>query len=193
MSERKTLLPILPVAELNGKMKKKELKKIRGELISEMKSVFGTDDKRISHALAVLDFAEQIYCTEGGDELVVTAAAVLHDIGIHQAEQKHNSAAGNYQEIEGPPIARSILEKYGVEHEQIEHICKIIANHHSSKDIDTGEFRILWDADWLVNLKEFAANSDRLKLSGMIDRVFKTGRGQKIAIEIYGIKICNKS
>ncbi len=61
------------------------------KLIQKMKDVFGDDQKRINHALAVLKYAEQIHAVEGGDETVVTAAAILHDIGIHQAELKYGS------------------------------------------------------------------------------------------------------
>jgi len=84
-------------------------------LIKEMKQVFADDQRRIRHALAVLDCAELILKQEKADPLVVKAAAVLHDIGIHEAEAKHGSAAGNYQEIEGPPIARRILSAMQVD------------------------------------------------------------------------------
>ena len=82
---------------------------MKDKLIQKMKDVFGDDQKRINHALAVLKYAEQIHSAEGGDLIVITAAAILHDIGIHQAEQKYGSPAGKYQEIEGPPIAEKIL------------------------------------------------------------------------------------
>jgi len=158
---------------------------IRERLIGEMREVFGTDKRRIDHALAVLDYAEQIQAREGGDPLVVKAAAILHDIGIVEAERKHGSAAGKYQEIEGPPIARAVLERQGVPADSVEHICKIIANHHSAKDIDTVEFRIVWDADWLVNLAEEAAKMDQAKLKRIIDKTFKTETGRKKAYEIF--------
>ena len=84
---------------------------MKDKLIQKMKDVFGDDQKRINHALAVLKYAEQIHAVEGGDAAVVTAAAILHDIGIHQAEQKYGSTAGKYQEIEGPPIAEANSER----------------------------------------------------------------------------------
>jgi putative nucleotidyltransferase with HDIG domain len=156
---------------------------MRDRLIDEMKKVFAGDQKRIDHALAVLKYAEQLQQTEGGDPLVVKAAAILHDIGIIQAEKKYGSSAGKYQELEGPIIARPILAKYELDKETIEHICKIIANHHSAKDIDTLEFRIIWDADWLVNLPEQYTDADKEKLKQIIDKIFKTQKGRQIAIE----------
>ena len=154
-------------------------------IIEEMRKVFGDDSKRISHALSVLKYASQIQLTEGGDPLVVKASAILHDIGIHEAEKKHGSTAGNFQEIEGPPIARTILNKHGVEAGLIEHICKIIANHHSAKDIDSLEFRIIWDADWLVNIPNEFGDADREKLKNIIDRTFKTEKGHQLATELF--------
>ena len=60
-------------------------------LIAEMKNVFGEDRRRIDHALAVLGFAQTILAAEGGDPLIVKAAAILHDIGI-QASRAKNTA-----------------------------------------------------------------------------------------------------
>ena len=112
------------------------------------------------NATALLAGQVQIQATEGGDAQVVEAAAALHDIGIHEAERKYGSAAGNYLEIEGPPIAREILVDFDLPTEKVDHICEIIANHHSAKNIDTTEFRCIWDADWLVNLpNEFDINN----------------------------------
>lgn len=163
----------------------KEAGFMRDRLIDEMKKLFATDQKRIEHALSVLDFAEQIQAAAGGDPLTVKAAAILHDIGIHEAERKYGSAAGKYQEIEGPPIAEEILKKYDVTDETIEHVCRIIANHHSAKDIDTTEFRIVWDADWLVNIPADFPSASKEKLQEIVEKTFKTNEGRKIATELF--------
>ena len=163
----------------------KEISVIREKLTDEMKKVFGEDQKRIEHALTVLNYAEQIQAAEGGDPLVVKAAAILHDIGIIQAERKHGSTAAKYQEIEGPIIAREILEKFNLDKADVEHICRIIANHHSAKDIDTLEFRIIWDADWLVNLPVDFTDTSKEKLKEIIDKTFKTCKGRQIAVESF--------
>jgi HD superfamily phosphodiesterase len=158
---------------------------MREKLIQRMKDVFGKDQKRINHALAVLKYAEQIHSAEGGDGLVITAAAILHDIGIHEAERKYGSAAGKYQEIEGPPVAGTILKDGGFASETIEHVSKIIANHHSAKDIDTLEFRIIWDSDWLVNIPDECGKMSKGKLKGFVEKIFKTNKGRQLAKELY--------
>ncbi|MBW2647840.1 MAG: HD domain-containing protein [Deltaproteobacteria bacterium] len=158
---------------------------MRDKLIDEMKKVFAGDEKRIKHTLDVLSYAERIQQTEGGDPLIVKAAAILHDIGIHEAERKYNSSAGKYQEIEGPIIAREILARYNLDRETVGHICKIIANHHSARDIDTIEFRIVWDADWLVNIPADFPDKEKDALQKLIDKIFKTQRGHQIAVELF--------
>ena len=154
-------------------------------LIQKMKDVFGKDQKRISHALAVLKYAEKIHAIEGGDATVITAAAIMHDIGIQQAERKYGSSAGKYQEIEGPPIAEPILKELALPADTIEHVCKIIANHHTAKYIDTLEFRVIWDADWIVNIPEECGKMSKDKLKGFVEKVFKTDTGRHLAKEIY--------
>ena len=155
------------------------------QLIEAMKNEFGDDQKRISHALSVLKYTQDILREEGGNSHVVIAAALLHDIGIQEAERKYGSSAGKYQEIEGPPIARRIMESIGLESSSIEHVCRIVGSHHSGSDIDTQEFRILWDADWLVNIPDEFADSNKDELKGIIGRIFKTRSGKKKAYQLY--------
>ncbi len=154
-------------------------------LIEEVKREFSGDQKRITHALSVFEFARDILKIEGGDPKVVTAAALLHDIGIREAEKKYSSSSPKYQEIEGPPVARRIMEGMGITEETIEHVCDIVGNHHSVGDIDTPEFRIIWDADWLVNIPDEVNTSDEGKLKGFIEKIFKTNTGREIAKGLY--------
>ena len=154
------------------------------KLIAAMKTVFGIDHKRIAHAMKVLEYAKTILKTENADPKIVQAAAILHDIGIKEAEKKHGSAAGRFQEMEGPAIAKPIMEELGMDKDSIDHVLKIIANHHSARDIDTPEFRILWDSDWLVNLPEDHAGRDKESINKLIEKVFKTSTGKKMAYEL---------
>lgn len=63
--------------------------------------------------------------------------------------------------------------------------CAIIANHHSAREIDTPEFRVVWDADWLVNLQEDFDGVGRPQRRAMIDRVFRTDTGRPLATELF--------
>ena len=69
--------------------------------------------------------------------------------------------------------------------EKIDHILAIIANHHSAMDIDTLEFRIIWDADWLVNIPDEYDLNDKLRMKELTAGIFKTETGRKIAERIF--------
>ncbi|RJX34235.1 MAG: HD domain-containing protein [Desulfarculus sp.] len=153
------------------------------QAVAAMKATFGKDDRRINHTLAVLKEAQGIMRQEGGDPRVVLTAAVLHDIGIQEAERKHGSSAGRFQELEGPPIATAIMKKLKLDEETMGHVAQIVGSHHSAKDIDTTEFRTIWDADWLVNIPQEFPNLTPEKMAKLIDKVFKTDTGRQMARE----------
>ncbi len=130
----------------------------------------------------MLEFAERILAEEAGDPRVVIAAALLHDIGIRRAETMQGSSAPRYQELEGPPIARRILWGMDFGGDDADHVCRIAANHHSG-GLDTPEFRIIWDADWLVNLPDVYADASAPEVRRAIRRIFKTETGAALARE----------
>jgi HD superfamily phosphohydrolase YqeK len=158
---------------------------LKDKLIKELEDYFGSDAKRIAHAKKVMGFAENILKQEKADWNIVIPASILHDVGIKLAEEKYGSNAGYLQEKEGPEIAGKILLKLGVKKEDINEICQIIACHHSPGEINTINFKVLYDADWLVNLRDELKDSDQEKISGLIDKVFLTKTGRDMAKGIY--------
>lgn len=167
-------------------------RRLRGEhvslvdkLVAEMKKEFGDDEKRIKHALMVIEWAEEIMKGEGGSPRVIIAAAALHDIGIKEAERKHGSQSSKYQEIEGPAIAQRIMEELKFDPDTIDHVSRIIANHHSVNGFDTPEFRIIRDADQIVNLYDEHGGFGEKNGSVNIDKVFKTETGKSIAKKLF--------
>jgi len=128
---------------------------MQNRVMDEMIGYFGHDVRRINHALKVHAFASLIACREVEDirtREIIGITALLHDIGIHEAEKKYNSTAGNYQEIEGPPIARKILEHLQVPADISDRVCFITGTHHSCPRIDGLDFQIIVEADLLVNI-----------------------------------------
>ncbi len=153
---------------------------IKAKLIERMEEFFGSDRKRINHANTVLKYAEVILRGEIGKEDVVVAAAILHDVGIKEAERKFNSSNGRLQEMEGPPIARKIMKELKVEDSIIEEVCDIIAHHHTPRAMNTINFRIILDADMLTNIIEGDVKIDKNR----INKIFKTKKGKEIARKI---------
>lgn len=137
-----------------------ELAIAKGQLFKEkvaaaMRQYFGPDARRIRHAEAVAEQAEIIGRQEpGGDLLVIIACGCLHDIGIKEAERKFNSSLPRYQHSEGPPVARELLTALKAQPELIDEVCDIISHHHSPRENETVNFKVLYDADLIVNMAE---------------------------------------
>lgn len=154
---------------------------LKARLIRALIDYFGDDDRRIDHALAVTKWAERILETEGGDEAVVLAVGLLHDVGIKEAERIHGYNTGKMQEEYGPPIARAILQNIGLPEAQINEACEIIANHHTPAGAPGPNFPILWDADMIVNLGDEMPDAYPQKLESIIEKSFRTETGKLLA------------
>ena len=146
-----------------------------------MENYFGADRRRVSHALQVCRYAEELLTYIDADPVLTLTAAYLHDIGIHEAERKHGSSAGNWQELEGPPVARAILTQLAAGDELIEKVAEIVANHHTHGAVDSPEFRILWDADALVNFAEGLASKTDGQIETILHRHMVTEAGFRLA------------
>ena len=161
--------------------KDEDMKKM---LLKTLEDYFGSDVSRIDHAKRVLRFAKELLEEEPADRVIV-AAAVLHDVGIKAAEEKYGSSTGKRQEEEGPPIVRRMLTKLDNHPEVVEEVCEIVAHHHSPGTLDSLNFKVLCDADMLVNLREKALTVKPEDLSTLIDSKFLTEKGKKIALRVF--------
>jgi hypothetical protein len=136
------------------------------------------DPARVQHALKVYAFAKSIGETEALDERmmeILEISAVLHDIGIRNSERKYGSSSGKHQELEGPPVAKEILEQVGVFGDTVERVCYLIGHHHTYTEIDGIDYQILVEADFLVNLYE--DNMTREQAQTVLQKYFKTRTG----------------
>ncbi|MFH1154429.1 MAG: HD domain-containing protein [Pseudomonadota bacterium] len=156
---------------------------LKDRVAVEMKRFFKTDFRRIGHAMRVARYAEAIGKQEKANMAVVLCAAYLHDIGITEAERKFNSNAPKYQEQEGPPIARGILEKLGAKEGLVDEVCDIVGHHHHPRETETLNFKVLYDADLITNLeednKDNPMDADRVKR--IIAKSFLTETGKTTA------------
>ncbi len=169
-----------------------EFLKKRNDLLKDrvaiaMKQYFKRDFKRIGHAVKVARYAEEIGKNEKGDLGVILIAAYLHDIGIKNAEEKHNSSSPKYQELEGPAVAREILEKLNANKDLIEEVCDIVGHHHHPRENETINFKSLYDADLIANIEENNKENpvDRDHIEQIINKSFLTESGRKKAKEMF--------
>jgi HD superfamily phosphodiesterase len=159
---------------------------LKDRVAIEMKRYFKSDFKRIGHATRVARYAERIGKIEGGNLAVILSASYLHDIGIVEAEKKHQSTAAKYQELEGPPIAASILIKLGAKEALVEEVCDIVGHHHHPGSDETINFKVVYDADLIENIDEKQKENPLSpeQLAERIQTSFLTVGGSKIAKEV---------
>ncbi len=156
------------------------------EIMVRMIRYFGDDARRTNHAVKVHGFAGAICGGEGisgttGE--IIMLAAILHDIGIKEAERKYGSSAGKYQEMEGPPIAGQILREAAIEEKIVERVLFLIGNHHTYSKIDGIDFQILVEADFIVNIFEDAMKGNAVE--SVRKKYFKTRTGRDILDSLY--------
>lgn len=163
-------------------------RRLLDELCMRMIGFFAGDPKRIQHFLKVHSFARLIGTEEGLEErtlFLLEAAAYTHDIGIRPAEEKYGSCGGKLQEQEGPACAQRMLLEVGFPEDMIERICYLIGHHHTYTNVDGTDYRILIEADFLVNLYEDHAGGQAVRAA--YERIFRTRTGKRILREMYGI------
>ena len=151
-----------------------------------MIALYSGDAKRIQHFIKVNAFAKLIAEGEGTDERtkeIISLAAYVHDIGIHESEKKYGSADGKYQEIEGPSLARALLTECGVDGEAIGRICHIVGKHHTYTDTDGIDYQIIVEADFIVNCYEDGISQGGVR--NVLEKIFRTESGKKLLGESF--------
>lgn len=148
------------------------------QLALAMIDFYEDDADDVQHSLKVWSFCRLIGSAEGVDEQtmrILEAAALLHDIGIKPALAQYGYQNGKLQEELGPPEARLILKKLQFESELVERVCFLISKHHTYTGVDGLDYRILLEADYLVNLFEFQQKGRDIYAAS--DRILQTETG----------------
>lgn len=157
-------------------------------LAMEMAGYDAGSPMRVQHVMKVYAFAKFIGESEGMDEeaqATLEAAALTHDIGIKNSEEKYHSAAGHYQQIEGPPEAEALLTRLGFPPERIERVCYLIAHHHTYTGISGMDYQILVEADFLVNI--FEGKMEEEEIRSVRNNIFKTASGRRLLELLYPV------
>lgn len=136
------------------------------------------DVRRIEHSLKVFAWAQLMGAAESLDDKtfeILKLSALLHDIGIHVAEKKYGVSTSQYQEFEGPPLAREMMTELGFDTEVVERVCFIISRHHTYSAIDNIDIQLLVEADFLVNSSEDHLSDDQI--IGFAGNIFRSESG----------------
>jgi len=137
---------------------------LKRQLLEALEEHCGQDQDRIRHAQAVLAEAESLLVSEAADWHIVVPAALLHDIGSR---------------------ARAVLLRLGLQLAEVEEVCDIVGHHHSPRPEESANFKVVYDADSLVNLGEAAAGRPRSELEALVRERFLTAAGRSRAEELF--------
>lgn len=161
------------------------------ELIAKMVEYYEGDPKRIQHFIKVHSFAGIIGRGEDLDVRTMyclDTAAVVHDIGIKPAEEKYGKGVcgGALQQKLGVEPARKMLSELNFDENIIEHVCFLIAHHHTFTNVEGMDWQILLEADFLVNA--FEDGIPKKNIAVFRDKVFKTQTGKRLLNKMYGLE-----
>lgn len=161
---------------------------MNNKLLLAMIQYYQGDARRIQHFVKVYEFAKLIGEEQGLDkktQYILETAAIVHDIGIKMAEEKYGRCNGKLQEQEGPAEAEKLLESLGYERDIIHRVSYLVGHHHTYSNVDGLDYRILLEADFLVNLYEDGL--DKKGVQNAYDRVFRTDAGRRICRDMFGL------
>ena len=131
------------------------------DLFSAMTDYYAGDPARINHFVKVHAYARQIGLAEQLDAdalFLLEAAALTHDIGI--------------------PEAKKMLDSLGFAPDVTERVCFLIAHHHTLDGVDALDWRILLEADFLVNMIEEGMKADAIQCGR--EKIFRTRMGLRL-------------
>jgi len=101
-------------------------------------------------------------------------------VGMAVAVEKYGSTKPPGQEVEGAVVARRMLAELGWPQADLEAICGIVGIHHHRHVEATAEFRLVYDADLLVNAADGGKGYDE------VGRRFYSDAARRIAKGILG-------
>ena len=149
---------------------------------------YDRDPALVHHFTKVHGFAAAIGTMEGLDEetqFVLETAALVHDIGIRNAQRQYGRSDGKLQEAIGPGEAETLLRSLGDYTEaQIDRVKYLVGHHHTYTDVVGMDYQILIEADFLVNLFEGNASKEACRMA--YEKYFVTDAGKQLWQAMFG-------
>ena len=142
----------------------------------------------IHHFLKVYAYAKTIgECEQLAPEtqMMLEAAALLHDIACPLCREKYGNTNGSYQEAEGQILAADFLKGRGFSQDFIDRVAYLVGHHHTLTDVDGLDYQILLEADYLVNAAESQYPPENIRHA--LNILFKTPTGCALLKSIYGV------
>ena len=133
----------------------------------------------VCHLLKVYAYAQAIGKLEGLNcetQQTLELAAIVHDIACPVCREKYGSTDGKLQERESEAILRPFLAEFSLPRAMEERVAYLVSHHHSYHNVDGADYRILLEADFLVNADESNYSAEQIRAAE--ESVFETATGK---------------
>lgn len=157
------------------------------EMITKMIDFYQGSLHDINHFIKVWTYAKTIGELEHLDadtQFILEAAAVVHDIACPLCREKYGNADGKHQEAESPALLYEFLKDSGLSAAQIDRIVYLVSHHHTLDHIEGIDYRILIEADYIVNADE--SNYSAENIANFDKNYFKTHAGHSLLHSVFG-------
>ena len=144
--------------------------------------------RRISKTVQLGDLVNVDVQTKDFGRIAAQTAKQVIIQGIREAERLYGQCGGKLQERLGPPEAQKMLDSLGFAPDVTERVCFLIAHHHTLDGVDALDWRILLEADFLVNMIEEGMKAEAIQCGR--EKIFRTEMGLRL-MERLTEKKCN--
>lgn len=158
------------------------------KIFEKMVDFYAGNRSDVAHFVKVHAYARQIgllECLDAGLLETLEIAAIVHDIACPICREKYGNTLGSNQERESETVLRPFLAEFDLAPEQLERVVHLVTHHHTYTDVDGLDYRILLEADFLVNADE--SNYPRETIEHFRDNVYRTASGLRLLKSIYGV------
>ena len=165
---------------------KDEKSKITAVAIEKMIDFYQGNLRDIEHFLKVWAYAKTIGEQESVDENtqgILELAAVVHDISCPLCREKYGNTNGKHQEEESGPLVEAFFADLPVGTPNVDRIKWLVEHHHTYTNVEGMDYRILLEADFLVNAGE--SNYAKDAIENACVNIFRTATGIHLLKSMY--------
>ncbi len=140
----------------------------------------------INHFLKVWSYTRTIALGEKTDShtlFLLELTAIVHDISCPLCREKYGNTDGRHQEEESPALIEEFFSSLDISPVDVERISFLVSHHHTYAGVDSIDWQILLEADYLVNADEHGDTKEAV--GKMKERIFRTKTGLRLLESIY--------
>ena len=126
---------------------------LAARLIHALEERFQSDRPRFTQTLKVFQFAKSLVVKQGGNPLVVLAAALLLELAVHHSPDAPSPENLDEGSADGIAEARGLLKQSGLDEETLQRIDDILTSYCAGRELYTPEFRVVCEAARMAGLQ----------------------------------------